>query len=105
MPLPVDGSLIFHCELFGAPPPNHGGYAGVSVPTDSWPDLTSVRLALSHAAAAVAAAASGNNATTTEVDAVRIRESLLGERCTYSLNSPRATPPAEPPTSIRSSPA
>jgi bifunctional non-homologous end joining protein LigD len=38
-PLPVDGSLIFHFEPLGVPPPNHGGYAGLSVPIVSVPEL------------------------------------------------------------------
>src|SRR5690242_20172909 len=39
-PLPVDGSLIFHFDPFTSPPPNHGGYAGLSVPIVSFPSLT-----------------------------------------------------------------
>src|SRR6187200_872331 len=39
-PLPVFGSLIFHFEPFGVPPPYHGGKAGLSVPMVSLPSLT-----------------------------------------------------------------
>jgi hypothetical protein len=49
-PLPVDGSLIFQAEPFFSPPPNHGGNAGLSVPTVSFPSLTVSRLAFAQPA-------------------------------------------------------
>src|SRR3954462_11953693 len=67
-PLPVDGSLIFHVDPFAAPPPNHGGKAGLSVPTVSVPGW---RTLSPHAAATpsrpdavVVAASTATSATT-----------------------------------------
>src|SRR4051794_13718842 len=67
-PLPVDGSLIFHVEPFAAPPPNHGGNAGLSVPTVSVPGWMTLS---AHAAATrsrpdadVVAASMATSATT-----------------------------------------
>src|SRR5919197_4469368 len=51
-PLPVLGSLIFQNELF-VPPPNQGGYAGLSVPTVRTPLWTRWRFPLLQLLAAV----------------------------------------------------
>src|SRR3954469_18299004 len=56
-PLPVFGSLIFHFDpLYGVPPPNHGGYAGLSVPIVRLPSSTTFRSAFAQPAIAVGAA-------------------------------------------------
>jgi hypothetical protein len=49
--------LIFQLEPFGEPPPNHGGYAGLSVPTVSVPSST--RFSESFAQPGIADAAAG----------------------------------------------
>src|SRR5436309_1566594 len=45
-PWPERGSLTFHGAF--SLPPNQGGYAGLSVPTVSWPPLTRLRSPLAH---------------------------------------------------------
>src|SRR3954451_10983837 len=60
-PLPVDGSLIFHLDVF-VPPPNHGGKAGLSVPIVSWPSVTVGHDAEVVPGAATAVAATEANA-------------------------------------------
>ena len=50
-PWPELGSLTFHGAL--SDPPNHGGYAGLSVPTVREPSLTRFRSDLSQDAAEV----------------------------------------------------
>src|SRR5437773_2729630 len=45
-PWPEAGLLTFHGDF--SAPPNHGGNAGLSVPTVSWPALTSGRLPCAH---------------------------------------------------------
>src|SRR3954465_15009821 len=49
-PSPERGSLTFQGDF--SLPPNHGGKAGLSVPTVNWPALTRLRLPLSQEAAA-----------------------------------------------------
>src|SRR4051794_34797149 len=54
-PLPLLGSSTFHMESLVAPPENHGGDAGVSVPTGSCPPVTRVSWSVEHWSAAVVA--------------------------------------------------
>ena len=57
--MPLYGSLIFH--LCPSLPPNHGGYAGLSVPIVSVPELTVGQFATGRpvAVAVTASAQSG----------------------------------------------
>src|SRR5512132_619290 len=67
-PLPVFGSLMSHCEPFSVPPWKYGAYAGLSVPTVSFPSVVSVAPAAHCWAVCVALPVAAGGAVVLELE-------------------------------------
>src|SRR6476659_6030925 len=67
-PLPVFGSLMSHCEPFSVPPWKYGAYAGLSVPTVSFPSVVNVAPAAHCWAVCVALPVAAGDAVVLELE-------------------------------------
>src|SRR4051812_31945835 len=97
-PFAVLGSLIFHDEPFGEPPPNHGGYAGLSVPIVRLPSSTRFSVSFGQPATAVRDACDGPDAN------AAVTPSATSAAAAIRIFLMRSNPPVRDPDAQRNEP-